>query len=471
MASSSLGVFAKLPSEIRLMIWNKLCPSGWHRDKTDLAILRTSKQLYAEVLDQLYMSVKEFTFFIRPEFDRHKDLSYLGFEMRDIRHRSNHGETKEESPKWIFSSAEEAISRGFQYLPLHIIPCVVHIEAPDPEDPGQLVCSSLRLQQLADLLQSINKRPLSQLIIRLDDVDQWLDERSRKPLDEEVSKRNFILTELYPEQNHLAYIRSDVDAVMFPFYTLENVRAVLLDKDTANLICSSDMLKKAQTIVYDKSTMIMLDLLREVPAYIGLRNEIFKFYLHKRLDTLPGRTANMLRLDRFVHWHEHKHEENILRLMKKYPVELGFIDPGFYYTAKRYIYAHALRCLMSGGQLRHLSPNIDLRYLYSHATVTGDQWFTRFRDGLPPYELEAHNHDPFWYEFEVYFDTVTLRTSVAKDKDLDYNDPLKIDRFVNAAIDADDEQARLLSRGEPGFEDRLRKKCGIIDIFSQDLED
>jgi hypothetical protein len=84
-------------------------------------------------------------------------------------------------------SAEDALSRGFQYLPLHIIPCVVHIEAPDPENPGQLVCSSLRLQQLADLLRSINKRPLSQLIIRLGDVDQWLDEGGRRPLDEEVS--------------------------------------------------------------------------------------------------------------------------------------------------------------------------------------------------------------------------------------------------------------------------------------------
>ncbi|KAI7977836.1 hypothetical protein EIK77_009376 [Talaromyces pinophilus] len=258
---------------------------------------------------------------------------------------------------------------------------------------------------------------------------------------------------------------------MVPVCALENIRPVLLDKDTAKLVCSSDMLKKAQTVVYDKSTMIMLDLGQKVPDYIELRNEIFKFYLHKRLDTLSGRSANMLRLDRFVHWHEHKLEENILRLMKKHTVELGFIDPGSYYTAKRYIYVHALRCLMSGGQLRHLSPNIDLRYPYFHATVTGDQWFTHFPDGLPPYELEAHNHDPIWDEFEVDFGTVTLRTSVSKDKDLDYNDPLKIYRFVNAAIDADDEQARLLSRGDPGLEDRLRKKYGIINIFSQELED
>lgn len=407
------------------------------------------------------MAIKELTFFIRPEFDRYKDLSYLGFEMRDIRHRSNNGETKEESPKWVFSSAEDALSRGFQYLPLHMIPCVVHIEAPDPEDPGQLVCLSLRLQQLADLLHRINNRPLSKLIICLGDVDQWLDEGDRK--------RGFILTELYPEQNHLTYIRSDVDAVIFPFYTLENVRTVLLDKDTAKLICSSDILQKAQTVVYDNSTMIIFDLLREVPAYIGLPNEIFKFYLHKRLDTLPGRTANMLRLDRFVHWYEHKHEENILRLMKKYPVELGFIDLGFYYTVRRYIYVHALRHSMSGGQLRRLSVDIDLRYLYFHATVTGDQWFTRFPDGLSPYELEAHNQDPFWDEFEVYFDSVTLRTSVKKDEDLDFSDPLQIDLFVNAAIDSDDEQARLLSRADPGLEDRLRKKYGIINIFSQDL--
>lgn len=125
--------------------------------------------------------------------------------------------------------------------------------------------------------------------------------RGRRPLDEEVSKRNFILTELYPEQNHLTYIRSDVDAVIFPLYTLEHVRPVLLDKDTEKLTCSSDMLKRAQTVVYDKSTMMMLDLLQKVPDYIELRNEIFKFHLHKRLDTLPGRKANVLRLYRLVH--------------------------------------------------------------------------------------------------------------------------------------------------------------------------
>jgi hypothetical protein len=299
------------------MIWNELRPSGWHRHKTDLAILRASKQLYAEVLDQLHMSIKELTFLIRPEFDRYKDLTYLGFEMRDIRHRSNHGETKADSPKWVFSSSEDALSRGFQYLPLHIIPYVVHIEAHNTDDPGQLICSSLRLQQLVVLLQSINKRPMSQLIIRLGHADQWLDNEDRK--------RDFILTELYPEQNHLTYIQSDIDAVIFPFYTIENARTVLLDKETAKLICSSNILEKTQTVVYDKSTLISFDLtLPEVPEIIELRAELYTFYLHYRLDTLPGRTANMLRLDRFVHWHEHKHEENLLRLMEKVPRRARF---------------------------------------------------------------------------------------------------------------------------------------------------
>lgn len=458
MSASSLGVFANLPSEIRLMIWNELCPLGSQRHKTDLAILRASKQLYAEVLGHLHMTIKEFTFSIRPEFDRHKDPSYLGFEMRDIRHRSKHDDMSEDWPKWTFSSAQDALSRGFQYLPLHIIPCVIHIEAPDPADPGQLICSSLRVQQLVDLLQYINKRPISQLIICLGHADQWLNEGEKK--------RDFILTELYPDMSHLAYIRSDVDAVIFPFYTLENVRSVLLDKHTAKLICSSDMLKSARTVVYGKSPMVILDLLPEIPEYSGLRNEFLSVYLHHRLDTLPGRTANMLRLDRFVHWYEHKHEENNLRLMKKFPVELGLIDFGFYYTARRYIYGHALRCLMAGGQVPRLSVDIDLRYQYYYVTVTGEQWFTRFPDGLSSFETIDDNHDPFWDEFDIFFDFVTCRVSEKRDEDLDFNDPLQIDLFVNAGIDAINERERLLSLADPGLEDILRKKYGIVNIIN-----
>lgn len=396
MAASGLGVFAKLPSEIRLMIWNELCPSGWHRHKTDLAILRASKRIYAEALDQLYMSIEELTFFIKPEFDRYKDLSYRGFEMRNKGHRSDDGESRGDSPRWIFSSAQDALSRGFQYLSLHIIPCVVCIEAPDPEDPGQLICLALRLQQLVDLLQSINKRPISRLVVRLGDLDQWVHGENKKP--------NFSLTGAYAGHNHLTYIQSDVDAVIFPFYTLDNVRTVLLDKDTAKLICSSDILEKAQTVIYDKSTMIIFNTSSpEAPKHIGLRNIIFNFYLHHRLDTVPGRTANMLRLDRFVHWSEHEHEESLLRLMEKYPVELSLIDPDFYNTMKRYTYAHALSFLMSGGGESHrLSVDVDLRWQYFHATVSGDRWFTRFPDGLPPYGLDVQDHNPFWNNFERY---------------------------------------------------------------------
>lgn len=100
--------------------------------------------------------------------------------------------------------------------------------------------------------------------------------------------------------------------------------------------------------------------------------------------------------------------------MKKFPVELGLIDLGFYYTARRYIYAHALRCLMARGQLHRLSVDIDLRYLYIYGTVTSDQWFNRFPDGLSSFETIDDNHDPFWDEYDIYFDFVTCRVSGKK---------------------------------------------------------
>lgn len=53
-----------------------------------------------------------------------------------------------------------------------------------------------------------------------------------------------------------------------------------------------------------------------------------------------------------------------------------------------------------------------------------------------------------------------------RDEDLDFNDPLQIHFFVNAAIDADNEHARLLSRADPGLEDILREKYGIINTIN-----
>ena len=77
MASLGLGSLSRLPQEIRDLIWDELAPLGWHRQKTDLAILCTSKQLQAEIISHLHKVIKSIAFCIRPDYDR----QFPGFQM------------------------------------------------------------------------------------------------------------------------------------------------------------------------------------------------------------------------------------------------------------------------------------------------------------------------------------------------------------------------------------------------------
>lgn len=90
-------------------------------------------------------------------------------------------------------------------------------------------------------------------------------------------------------------------------------------------------------------------------------NDMFTFYLHSRLDTAEGYTASLLRLDRYAHWKEYKYDELFLRLVGKYPIQLGTLDLlGSYGMTKRYVHAHTLRYLLSGHGKQNLGNLGDL---------------------------------------------------------------------------------------------------------------
>lgn len=72
--------------------------------------------------------------------------------------------------------------------------------------------------------------------------------------------------------------------------------------------------------------------------------QLFYFYLHLKMDILPGRTASMLRLDRFAHWIECDYENQILCIITKWPIKCQIMDfVLFENTRRRYSFAHMQR--------------------------------------------------------------------------------------------------------------------------------
>lgn len=82
-------------------------------------------------------------------------------------------ECRTNAPRWTFVGAEDAMTRGFEFLPLHILPTIVYIEPPNPDDPGQLICLCERLQRLVQLLLKM-KQSIRSLAIDLVDQSLWI---------------------------------------------------------------------------------------------------------------------------------------------------------------------------------------------------------------------------------------------------------------------------------------------------------
>lgn len=496
MAAPGMGLFAKLPVEIRLLIWEEFFPVGYKRGKTDLAILRTSKQLHAEILDYIHKTMAILVFSIRPdldELDQEVDsATHLSFEIWSASGllTSAGGAEDEEllatTPRWRFTSAQDALSRGFEYLPLNVLASAVFIEPPEPEDPGQLICLCLRIQQVVELLRSL-KHPIRLLSIRSGDPEQWLqreeeseddddDDEEEEDDDEEQEeeegqqkqrKVDFNLSLNDPELASLKFIDSDVDAAMFSFYRLDNVETTVFDMSIAKVLFPSSIMsfELLPAIVLDTSQVK----LREVffphgfPADLAGCNDMFTFYLHSRLDAAEGYTARLLRLDRYAHWKEFKYDELFSRLLKKYPVQLEALDPlGFEGIKLRYIFAHTLRYYISRSQnledlptdanLRDIAPNVPLQH-----------WRSNFSLGLPPFDSYTdgyHGYDSdFWLQFESYgidwmSKQVDLQTTQESSPDLS----VPLDTFAKTSADAEKEWQRLF---DEDLEVKLVDELGI----------
>lgn len=423
MSASSLGVFAKLPLEVRFLIWDELLPSGWQRHKADLAILRASKILHAEITFHLHKTMKVVAFFIQCCYNRDICPEYPGFEFWGT--GFDGGKTSPLSPRWIISSAEDAISRGFQYLPLHVLSTAVCIEPPDPDDPGQLICLWERLQQLVRFLAKL-KHPIAHLAIYLLQPDTWI-RGKRKP------RLGLSLPTPHPGDYRLSFVKSDVEVVLFPFFGLQNVRdASIYTSDELQDLPSPRFSTKRQWFLH-LSEIILPDENPSTTARYQKLTEILNFYLQYRLDSLPGITASLLRVERFAHWAQRNYEDNILQAIKRYPVELEIEDFLFFNTMRRCSLADILRHHVLKVDRKGEVPYDPNGSSDEHV----DKWFQAFPDGLLPFNYKYRVEHEWWEPFHAM--ALAMNCDATKQYRISNGKP---DRYLSYLVQAYEELAR-----------------------------
>ena len=140
---TELGVFAKLPPELRLCIWDWLLPYAdtkrypemeWPRRNTSLTILCTSKRLHDEISHHLYSNLTV-SFTIDP-----LDSSWTCCRLRKFRLR------------FTLGCMGRASYLGLNNFPFHRVHVRIDILPPKPSSPGQLILLFERLQVLVDFL-------------------------------------------------------------------------------------------------------------------------------------------------------------------------------------------------------------------------------------------------------------------------------------------------------------------------------
>ncbi|CAG8983630.1 hypothetical protein HYALB_00004060 [Hymenoscyphus albidus] len=317
-----LGVFSRLPLEIRQQIWSEFQPQ-YLQGNQQLTILCTSSHIYEEVSTEIFKH-QDFKIWIPARCGR--------TEVED----SDESPQPEDNPHttitnnfyrlWQLESYQNAVSIGFgpQGFPWHKVPRIrIEIEAPSSDD-GELICVYKRTRDLIELIERPG-RNFKNIEILLKDTEetQWFRGRRIPEITEVGSDilgsegeeiphfevildlfnrlRNFNSAKVHTTQSPL---RSGLGA---PFERLQNV--ILVEPTPFGYFK-----KRTQSFdIDDKVTRQRL----------GDRYLMMERFLDNVPQAVEGRssTANCLRLERFASWysdflHGHsKYETDIMDII------------------------------------------------------------------------------------------------------------------------------------------------------------
>ncbi|KAJ5773046.1 hypothetical protein N7457_007942 [Penicillium paradoxum] len=331
----SLGTLSKLPTEIRLLIWDYLLdtihtqlPNHTTYSANPLSILCASGYLYNEISSHLYHECTQHIV-LDPEYDKHEWMK-VRLQSRTV------------NVDLIFKNNEEAKTH-FQTFPHHRTNMVVYLAPPSSMDPGQVVLMWQKTTALVDLLIPTT----STQQVRVCTVGSW--ESIDPPTHWQGRRSDFFEMGGLQETISSPYTyHPDQDIALLPFLRLglwfknPHIDVPALSDDEFNILhhhLSSLFNQKGFNHRFNT-----LHCLRKETAVFQIERTIIEtdVFLDNSLDELPGITAAFLRLERFKHWFKDgqscisPYEEKVAEKLSVCPCAVLKMDPWLARMGLRY---------------------------------------------------------------------------------------------------------------------------------------
>ncbi|PKY03428.1 hypothetical protein P168DRAFT_305703 [Aspergillus campestris IBT 28561] len=321
MPPPSLGLFGKLPSETRLMIWESVIGHSFNLT----TLLRTSRGIYEDLAERMY---DKWDVYIHPCYGGHwMDPAYHIIYCRRLKI----------TWRWCTVYSEHPIHR--QKFPFHKAQLFVHILPPDPQEPGEIVSLWKKLNTMVRTLNAQAEHPKN-IVVCLDHSrrrDWQMDGKAVESI-------------CYPGDR-----RPDHNIVFLPFCQLQNIGRIRVQAETwqldeiadwALIQYGCDFLVHGGCGEHEDSDHSRNPEYRKFARVFGNLQALVMdtdFFLDTRLDTLPGRVAAMLRRDRFAGWfgfhqfpRDSPYQQKCLETIRKCPRAVNTHDPRLEQMLRRY---------------------------------------------------------------------------------------------------------------------------------------
>ncbi|KAL1979557.1 hypothetical protein VTN96DRAFT_5570 [Rasamsonia emersonii] len=394
---TTLGLFSRLPYEVREQIWLEFAPTGQDMclrctQKTDLRILCTSRDLYDEISRVLYQT-SSLEFDLSPIHQPGKIWTTVHFKQGRHQQRVN--------ARWILHSLADARSRGFHHLPFDRIDnVIVNLSAPNPKGAGRLFWLWQKVTDLVSLFKEA-ATTIRNLTIRLQKCNNkngqdWLDR--------------------WGTANQSIFRLYDHDVVVVPFCTLRNLETIDVETHSKELEDTIDwkIMNWAMNAVWDRSWnhCVSADYTKGDEDGIAEHDVDRKvasdyFWIYKELwNYAEGNAANLARRNFLSSWFAQgssgysKFEQQILRINSLYPDIIQAYDPDMVGLSEMHL---ALVCLYHHARSLHGRRNNTEEPDYWDQEV----WELAFPFGIPRSMLDEYRDkiEPL-LDWDTYFDYV-----------------------------------------------------------------
>ncbi|MCJ1413440.1 hypothetical protein MMC19_007545 [Ptychographa xylographoides] len=284
-AAKGLGVFAKLPAELRGLIWKEFTPEFWTCNgncnfRVGMAILQTSKQIYKEASAELYRG-RILKFHVSPD---KQDLTFKDLPRPDTR---------------VFGYTDYT-----QFKAIEVI-----VEPPDSLDPGQLIRIRNFVKAVVTVLARTAGLPSVKLILLETENLTWCvgnqpqHSSSWAPLTVDEPDIMIIL-------KTFQFIRKVKGAqVVLPANLRNDIRiqkyAKKLEENMMSISPFGSVLDDEVTVDTERATTLKLDW---------------------ALDSLEGKTAADLRLKRFIEFDSYPHSFVTMLYLKSHTLRMRESD-------------------------------------------------------------------------------------------------------------------------------------------------